>query len=187
MSQDHLVDRLRTFNISKFKVLGTRLRKDLNRSLLTDPQAWTALRRPASLHSAQRTLAEMLASLPSEDQGHFHELGDGYVYMPLHTMEKYLFPTLRVMQHLHSNKGQYDYIPGGVESMIVYSYFHQGGGSPPNRTERDLRVLRNSIFPAGSDLPEQLRTNVEVTEGISIHPPALHIETITLLLLRLLH
>ncbi len=41
--------------------------------------------------------------------------------MPLHAMEKYLYPTLRVMQHLHSAKGPYEYIPGGVESMIVYS------------------------------------------------------------------
>jgi hypothetical protein len=34
--------------------------------------------------------------------------------------------------------------------MIVYSYFHQGGGVPQNGTERDLRVLRNTVFPAGS-------------------------------------
>jgi hypothetical protein len=30
-------------------------------------------------------------------------------------------------------------------------------------------VLRNTVFPAGSDLPDQLRTNAEVTEGISTH------------------
>ena len=91
----------------KLRISGTRLRKSLNRSLTRDPQAWTALRRPASLHSAQRTLAEMLVSVPSADHEHFHELGDGYVYMPLHTMEKYLYPTLRVMQELHSLKGRY--------------------------------------------------------------------------------
>ncbi len=70
----------------KLRIAGTRLRKDLTRSLHLDPQAWTALRRPASLHSAQRMLAEMLRSVPSADHEHFHELGDGYVYMPLHTM-----------------------------------------------------------------------------------------------------
>jgi hypothetical protein len=153
----------------KLRIAGARLRKSLQVSLKSDIQAWTALRRPASLHSAQRTLAEMLMSVPSADHGHFHELGDGYVYMPLHAMEKYLYPTLRVMQHLHSAKGKYEYLPGGVESMIVYSYFHQGGGVPQNRTKRDLRVLRNTVFPAGSDLPDQLRTNNEVTEGISTH------------------
>ena len=101
--------------LHRLRVTGIRLRKELNRSLRTEPDKWTALRRPASLHAAQRTLAEMLTSIPSADQELFHELGDGYVYMPLHIMEKYLYPTLRVMQHLHRHKGQYDYIPGGVE------------------------------------------------------------------------
>ena len=55
----------------KLRVAGTRLRKSLTRSLHLDPQAWTALRRPASLHSAQRTLAEMLGSVPSADHEHF--------------------------------------------------------------------------------------------------------------------
>jgi hypothetical protein len=56
----------------RLRVTGLRLRKDLNRSLLTDPDKWTALRRPASLHTAQRTLAEMLMSIPSADQELFH-------------------------------------------------------------------------------------------------------------------
>jgi hypothetical protein len=120
----------------RLRVTGIRLRKDLNHSLLTDRDKWTALRRRASLHTTQQTLAEMLMSIPSADQEYFHELGDGYVYMSLHAMEKYLYPTLRVMQHLHKHKGQCDYLSGGVESMMVYSYFHQGGGIPKDRTER---------------------------------------------------
>jgi hypothetical protein len=36
----------------RLRIAGIRLRKDLNRSLHLDPQAWTALRRPASIHSA---------------------------------------------------------------------------------------------------------------------------------------
>ena len=59
----------------RLRITGVRLRKELNRSLLTNPDAWTALRRPASLHTAQRTLAEMLTTIPSADQEHFHELG----------------------------------------------------------------------------------------------------------------
>ncbi len=53
--------------------------------------------------------------------------------------------------------------------MIVYSFFQQGGGVAHNPTEQDLRMLRNTIFPAGSDLPDQLRVNAEVTEGLSTH------------------
>ncbi len=49
----------------KLRIAGTRLRKSLTRSLHLDPQAWTALTRPASLHSAQRTLAEMLGGVRS--------------------------------------------------------------------------------------------------------------------------
>ena len=59
----------------RLRISGLRLRRELNHSLLTDPDQWTALRRPASLHTAQRTLAEMLMSIPSADQEHFH---DGY-------------------------------------------------------------------------------------------------------------
>jgi hypothetical protein len=52
----------------RLRITGIRLRKDLNHSRLTDPDKWTALRRPASLHTAQRTLAEMLMSIPPADQ-----------------------------------------------------------------------------------------------------------------------
>ncbi len=34
----------------KLRIAGTRLRKSLTRNLHLDPKAWTALRRPASLH-----------------------------------------------------------------------------------------------------------------------------------------
>jgi hypothetical protein len=61
----------------RLRLTGLRLRRELNHSLLTNPEQWTALRRPASLHTAQRTLAEMLRSIPSADQEQFHELGDG--------------------------------------------------------------------------------------------------------------
>ncbi len=37
----------------RLRVTDIRLRKDLNHSLLTNPDQWTALRRPASLHTAQ--------------------------------------------------------------------------------------------------------------------------------------
>jgi hypothetical protein len=43
---------------NKLRTAGSRLRKDLNKSLKSDPQAWNALKMPASLHSAQRTLSE---------------------------------------------------------------------------------------------------------------------------------
>ncbi len=83
-----------------------RLRKDLNQSLSQNPAAWKALSRPASLHSASLSLAEMLRDIPQNDREQFHELGEGFVYMPLNIMEKYLYPTLRLMQFLHRNAGE---------------------------------------------------------------------------------
>jgi hypothetical protein len=76
---------------NKLRTAGSRLRKDLNKSLKSDSQAWKALRRPASLHSAQRTLADMFFDCPLADQERFRELGDGYVCTPLGTMEKFLY------------------------------------------------------------------------------------------------
>ncbi len=87
------------------RMRGLTLRKQLNQSLIQDPTAWKALNRPASLHSASLTLAEMLRDIPQNDREQFHELGEGFVYMPVSIMERYLYPTLRLMQFLHRNAG----------------------------------------------------------------------------------
>ena len=44
------------------RMRGLRLRKELNQSLNQNPAAWKALNRPAPLHSASLSLAEMTAS-----------------------------------------------------------------------------------------------------------------------------
>ncbi len=64
------------------RMRGLKLRKDLNQSLNQNPDAWKALNRPAPLHSASLTLAEMLRDIPQSDREQFYELGEGYVYMP---------------------------------------------------------------------------------------------------------
>jgi hypothetical protein len=51
---------------------------------------WDALRKPASLHNAQRSLVEMLVNILKPDWAQFNELGDDHVHMYLATMEKYL-------------------------------------------------------------------------------------------------
>ena len=88
------------------RMRGLQLRKDLNQSLKENPAAWKALNRPAPLYAASRSLAEMLWDIPQNDREQFHELGEGFVYMPLNIMEKYLYPTLRLMQFLHANAGE---------------------------------------------------------------------------------
>ncbi len=41
----------------RLRITGVRLRKELNYDLHTNPDKWTALRRLASLHTAQRAIA----------------------------------------------------------------------------------------------------------------------------------
>ncbi len=62
------------------------LRRDLNVSLKDDKQKWQALRSACCLHAANMTLDEMLLYIPRAAQEQFHELGDGYVYLPLYTI-----------------------------------------------------------------------------------------------------
>jgi hypothetical protein len=91
------------------------------------------------------TLDEMFIYILREDQEHFHELGDGHVYMSLATMENFLLPTLHIMRFMHEHTEKR--LPGGVESMIACSFFNQGSCLPRNRAEYDLEVLRNYVFP----------------------------------------
>jgi hypothetical protein len=99
------------------------------------------------------------------DRDQFHEIGDGHVYRPLVVMEKYLFPTLHLMRFLHENTAKN--FPGGIESMMAYSFFLQGQSLPKNRTQHDLTVLRNSVLTSGDDIYQQLTVNAEVVDGLS--------------------
>ena len=63
----------------KLRIGGMALRKHYNESLKKNPEKWKALRAPASMQSTQRTLAEMMLSIPDVDRTQFHEMGDGSV------------------------------------------------------------------------------------------------------------
>jgi hypothetical protein len=147
------------------KVKGHDFRKKLQADLKEHPENWKALKRPASLHSASFILAEMLIGIPHADRDQFHEIGDGHMYMPLAVMKKYLFPTLHLMRFLHEHTAKG--FPGGVESMMAYSFFLQGQNLPKNRTQHDLTVFRNSVLTSGDDIYQQLTVNVEVVDGLS--------------------
>jgi hypothetical protein len=107
----------------------------------------------------------MLRDIPQNDLEQFYELGEGYVYMPLNIMEKYLYPTLRLMKFLHKNAG--DRLPAGVDMMMAYSFFQQGMRPPKNRTEYDLEILRNTVSSSGDDLEDHLRNSSDAVDGLS--------------------
>jgi hypothetical protein len=135
---------------------GLELRKKLQADIKENPENWNALKRPASMQ---------LLGISQHDRDQFHEIGDSHVYMPLAIMEKYLYPTLHLMRYLHKNTAKN--FPGGVESMIAYSFFLQGQNLPKNRTMHDLTVLRNSVLTSGEDIYQQLSSSVEVADGLS--------------------
>jgi hypothetical protein len=151
---------------SRLHTDGHRLRKEFHESLKKNPQKWKALRAPASMQSASRTISEMLLSIPDVDRGQFQELGDGFVMMPPAMMEKYLFPSLYLM-HFLREKSKEENVPGGIDTAIVYSFFLHGSSMPRDRTLHDLEALRSTVSSAGTNLPAQLRTNSEVVDGLS--------------------
>jgi hypothetical protein len=51
----------------------------------------------------------MVLNIPAEAKDHFTPLGESSVRMPLIMMEKYVYPTIKLMQ----------YLPGGIETMAL--------------------------------------------------------------------
>ncbi len=115
----------------KLKLAGIKLRRELLMNAHNDIEAWSLLYSPPSIHEASHTLVEMLLNIPEEDREHFAPLGEESVCMPLRVMEKYLYPTMKLMQHLHV-KGGSD-LPGGIQTMAMYSFYLQGQLYPKQR------------------------------------------------------
>jgi hypothetical protein len=103
----------------KLKQAGIKLRRELLSTCQDDLDAWTALMNPPSAHTASHTLVlEMAMNLPAEDRDHFTPLGDHDVCMPLRIMEKYLYPTIKLMHFLHERRTNIPgNLPGGIEGI----------------------------------------------------------------------
>jgi hypothetical protein len=103
----------------KLKVAGIKLMRQLLLSAHNDIEAWSILNSPPSIHEASHALAEMLLNIPVEDRDHFAPLGEASGCMPLRVMEKYLYPTMKLMQHLQEkggkeNHGNVPVLPAGA-------------------------------------------------------------------------
>ncbi len=79
-----------------------------------------------SMNESTRTLAEILQLVPPEDAEQISEFRDK-VYMPLHFLEKYLLPSmqLRKLMEAESTTPGSQPLPGGPETAILYSLYHQ--------------------------------------------------------------
>jgi hypothetical protein len=108
----------------KLRIGGLTRRNLLNRSLREFPETWKALWRPASMHTSQLSLAEMLTCVPQVDRDQFQESGDGNVNIPLYIMEKYMLPSLRIRGFMHDKT--IEALPGGADTLMAYSFLSQG-------------------------------------------------------------
>jgi hypothetical protein len=97
----------------------------------------------------------LLAS-PRKIEDQFSPLGEAGVVMPLRMMEKYLLPTIKLMEHLHAN-GLHE-LPGGLEVAAIYSFFLQGQLYPKERVKEDLEVLKATTITDDFDLRGQLQS-----------------------------
>ncbi len=112
----------------KLKLAGIKLRRELLMNAHNDIEAWSLLYNPPSIHGASHSLVEMLLNIPEEDREHFAPLGETSVCMPLRVMERYLYPTMKLMQHLQEERRQ----------------------GPPRRDPNHGDVF---LLPSGSTLP----------------------------------
>ncbi len=151
----------------KFRTGGLTRRNLLNRSLKECPEKWKALRRPASMHTSQLSLAAMLTCVTQVDRDQFQEYVDGNVNIPLYIMEKYMLPSLRIRGFMHDKT--IEALPGEADTLMAYLFFSQGSVMPRFRTEHDLEVLRNTVFSAETFISEQMEADKEVSEGLSSH------------------
>jgi hypothetical protein len=135
----------------KLKVAGIKLRRELLLSAHNDLEAWSLLYSPPSIHETSHTLVKMLLNIPAEDRDHFTPLGEVSVCMPLRMMEKYfLYPTIKLMQHLQKQGG--NDLPGGIETMAMYSFYLQGQLYPKQRAQEDLEVLKAATLTSDNEL-----------------------------------
>jgi hypothetical protein len=123
--------------------------------------AWIALMNPPSVHKSSHTLVEMAMHLPVEDRDQFTRLGDHGVCMPLRIMEKYFFPTIKLMSFLQERKSNIPgNVPGGIEAMALYSFYLQGQVYPREKTQEDLDALQAATLTADHDLVTQIRSEL---------------------------
>jgi hypothetical protein len=108
--------------------------------------------------------AEMLLNIPAEDiRDHFTPLGEFSVCMPLKMLEKYMYPTIKLMQHLQERGGNIaNNLPGGgIETMPLFSFYLQGQIYPKERAQEDLEFLKAVTLTSDDDLCDQDRSEVQ--------------------------
>jgi hypothetical protein len=99
--------------------------------------------RPTAMTAPTKTLAEILQTIPLEDAEQISEF-QGLIYMPEQFMQKYLLPTMQIRTLLETEnevaRGEQP-LPGGPETAIMYSLYHQAKATQATTLDNKLRSL----------------------------------------------
>ena len=148
-----------------FDILSKRLEDNgwkLRLKVFADPlQANLAM----SMNASTRTLAEILQLVPLEDAEQISEFQDT-VYMPLHFLEKYLLPSMQLRKLLETEDltpGDESF-PGGPETAILYSLYHQTKMMRSSTQDNKLRSLVTHSDDNTSQLVKDITNNTQAKE-----------------------
>jgi hypothetical protein len=78
-------------------------------------------------------------------------------------MEKYLYPTIKLMQHVQEKSG--NDLPGGIQTMAMYSFYLQGQLYPKQRAQEDLEILKAATLTSDDELYNQVRSEVQEVDN----------------------
>ena len=122
--------------------------------------------RPITMIAPTMTLAEILLEVPLEDAEQISEF-QGLVYMPVQFMQKYLLPTMQIRKLLETEsevaRGEQP-LPGGPETAILYSLYHQTGHTQATTLDSKLRSLITHSHTDTDKLVKDITENMMAKE-----------------------
>ena len=148
-----------------FDILSKRLEDNgwkLRLKIFADPlQSNLAI----SMNASTRTLAEILQLVPLEDAEQISKFQDT-VYMPLHFLEKYLLPSMQLRKLLETEyqTSEEEPLPGGPETAILYSLYHQTKMMRSSTQDNKLRSLVTHSDDNTSQLVKDITNNTKAKE-----------------------
>jgi hypothetical protein len=111
-------------------------------------------------------LAEILQSVPLEDTEQISEF-QGIVYMTLFFLEKYLLPTMQMRKSIEledvTPSGSHP-LPGGPETVIMYSLYHQTKQTKSSTQDNELRSLITHSDDDTSQLVKEITESMKAKE-----------------------
>jgi hypothetical protein len=117
------------------------------------------------MNASTRTLAEILQFVPLEDAEQISEF-QGTVYMSLHFLEKYLLPSMQLRKLIETEDltPGLQPLPGGPETAILYSLYHQTKMTKSSTQDNKLRSLVTHSDDETSLLVKDITENMKAKE-----------------------